>query len=354
MTTTNKNGNLRKAKTEKNDEFYTRLTDIEKELKHYIKYLRDKVVFCNCDDHRESNFFKYLSLNFEKIGLKKLITMGYKADGKGVVHIYEGDKNGNRIVDDEEVTTIELQGNGDFRSEESIAFLKEADVVITNPPFSLFREYVAQLVEYGKKFLIIGNMNAITYKEIFPLIKEEKLWFGVKCFGGGMDFVQPNFDPTKCKKYRIEDGKGVVNIMGCIWFTNIPTDNEKSKECIELTEKYYGNEDKFPKYDNYDAINVDKVDQIPYDYMGVIGVPITFLGKWNPNATHTNTITTNEFEIIGGFNGYKKSDSVSGLLCGSVTEYYDKNGILKTWTGPTINKKTKYFRILIRRRQKKS
>lgn len=329
MTTTKKNGNLHKAKSAKNDEFYTRLTDIEKELKHYINFFRGKVVFCNCDDHRESNFFKYFSLNFEKLGLKKLITMGYKADGKGVAHIYEGDKNGNKIVDDEEVTTIELQGNGDFRSEESIKFLKEADIVVTNPPFSLFREYVAQLVEYDKKFLIIGNMNAITYKEIFPLIKEEKLWWGVSLKGTKCSFVVP--DNYQGKNVFIENGVRCASVNNSIWFTNIPTDNEKSKECIELTEKYYGNEDKFPKYDNYDAINVDKVDQIPYDYMGVIGVPITFLGKWNPNATHTHTITTNDFKIVSIPN-----TAIQGMI---------KNAEGK------INGKITYARILIQRKR---
>ena len=163
------NANLTNAKKAKNDEFYTQLTDIEKEMRHYKEFFKGKVVYCNCDDARESNFFKYFSLNFEHLGLKKLISTGFKTDGKGVVLIYEGDKNGNRIVDDNEIIVNELEGNGDFRSAECIEFLKECDVVVTNPPFSLFREYVAQLMEYGKKFLIIGNTQAITYKEIFPL-----------------------------------------------------------------------------------------------------------------------------------------------------------------------------------------
>lgn len=261
MAKSNKNGNLHKAKAEKNDEFYTRLEDIEKELRHYKNQFKNKVVFCNCDDHRESNFFKYFSLNFEHLGLKKLITMGYKEDGKGVAHIYEGDKNENKIVDDEEITTFELQGNGDFRSEESINFLKEADIVVTNPPFSLAREYVAQLMEYNKKFLIIGNMNAITYKEIFPLIKEEKLWLGVNY---PKEFVIPSNIERK-NTYINSDGVLMAKFGNISWFTNIPTDNEKSKECIELTEKYYGNEDKYPKYDNYFGWNVDKVSDIPID-----------------------------------------------------------------------------------------
>ncbi|MBQ2397740.1 MAG: modification methylase, partial [Bacteroidales bacterium] len=184
------NANLTNAKKAKNDEFYTQLTDIEKEMRHYKDFFKGKVVYCNCDDARESNFFKYFSLNFEHLGLKKLITTGYKANGKGIVLIYEGDKNGNRIVEDSEIVTKELEGNGDFRSAECVEFLKEADVVVTNPPFSLFREYVAQLMEYGKKFLIIGNQNAITYKEIFPYIKNNELWLGVHS-NKTMEFSMP-------------------------------------------------------------------------------------------------------------------------------------------------------------------
>ena len=185
------NANLTNAKKAKNDEFYTQLSDIEKEMRHYKSFFKDKIVYCNCDDARESNFFKYFSLNFEHLGLKKLITTGYKADGRGGVLIYEGDKNCNRTVEDSEIVTKELEGNGDFRSEECIEFLKEADVVITNPPFSLFREYVAQLMEYGKKFLIIGNMNAITYKEIFPYIKNNELWLGCRTLGSDFFFNVP-------------------------------------------------------------------------------------------------------------------------------------------------------------------
>jgi hypothetical protein len=199
-----KNSNLHTAKKLKNDEFYTQLTDIENELKYYRQYFKDKVVYCNCDDARESNFFKFFSLNFEFLGLKKLITTGYKENGKGVVLIYEGDKNGNRMPDLEEIEIKELQGNGDFRSEECLEFLKESDIVVTNPPFSLFREYVTQLMEYGKQFLIIGSQNAITYKEIFPLIKDDKMWLGVNSV---KEFIQPN---------------GEIKKFGNIcWFTNL-------------------------------------------------------------------------------------------------------------------------------------
>lgn len=283
-----KNSNLSNAKKAKNDEFYTQLTDIEKELKYYRNEFKGKVVYCNCDDARESNFFKFFSMNFEFLGLKKLITTGFKADGHGVALVYEGDKNGNHIVDDDEVQVVELEGNGDFRSEECIAYLKEADIVVTNPPFSLFREYVAQLMEYGKKFLIIGNMNAITYKEIFPFIKENKIWAGCKGFSGGMDFNvdEKNYDASKEKqKSKIVNGKIVKNIMGCIWFTNLP--HNKRNTPLDLYRKY--SPESYPKYDNYDAIEVSKVSDIPMDYNGVMGVPISFLDKYCPE----------QFEIVG-------------------------------------------------------
>ena len=214
-----KNSNLHTAKKLKNDEFYTQLTDIENELKYYKEHFKDKVVYCNCDDPIESNFFKFFSLNFEFLGLKKLISTGYKENGKGVVYIYEGDKNGNRMPDLEEIEVKELQGNGDFRSEECIEFLKESDIVVTNPPFSLFREYVAQLMEYNKQFLIIGSQNAITYKEIFPLIKDNKLWLGVNLV---KEFLQPN---------------GEIKKFGNIcWFTNL--EHKKRNYPLDLYMKY--------------------------------------------------------------------------------------------------------------------
>lgn len=263
-----KNSNLHTAKKMKNDEFYTQLTDIEQELKHYKEHFRNKVVYCNCDDPIESNFFKYFALNFEHLGLKKLISTGYKENGKGVVYVYEGDKNGNRMPDLEEIEVKELQGNGDFRSQECIEFLKESDIVVTNPPFSLFRDYVATLVEYGKQFLIIGNQNAITYKEIFPLIKDNKLWLGVNFV---KEFIQPN---------------GEIKKFGNIcWFTNL--DHKKRNYPLDLYMKY--SNEYYKKYDNYDAIEVSKVCEIPMDYEGVMGVPITFLHKYNPE----------QFEILG-------------------------------------------------------
>ena len=269
------NANLTNAKKAKNDEFYTQLTDIEKEMRHYKDFFKGKVVYCNCDDARESNFFKYFSLNFEHLGLKKLISTGFKADGKGVVLIYEGDKNGNRKVDDEEIIVSELEGNGDFRSAECIEFLKECDVVVTNPPFSLFREYVAQLMEYGKKFLIIGNMNAVTYKEIFPYIKNNELWLGQNAKGGtrkgnSLSFATPN---------------GETKDVSSWWYTNI--DCQRRNQPIDLYRKY--DADAYPKYDNYNAIECGRSCDIPMDYEGVIGVPISFLMFHCPS----------QFEIIG-------------------------------------------------------
>ena len=286
-----KNENLHKAKVAKNDEFYTRLQDIENELRHYRNHFKGKVVYCNCDDARESNFFKYFSLNFEFLGLKKLITTGYKENGKGVALVYEGDKNGNRNVDDEEINVTELNGNGDFRSEECIEFLKEADIVVTNPPFSLFREYVAQLMQYGKKFLIIGNLNAVTYKEIFPLIKENKVWMGATCFNGGAThFIAPSelYDAEKMsnpKNAYFENGKFMWRVNGVRWFTNL--EHKKRNEELILYKHY--NPTEYPKYDNYDAIEVGKVAEIPMDYEGVCGVPISFLDKYCPN----------QFRIVG-------------------------------------------------------
>lgn len=296
------NNNLHAAKTAKNDEFYTQLTDIEKECKHYRDFFRGKVVYCNCDDARESNFFKYFAINFEFLGLKKLITTGFKADGHGVIFTYEGDKNSNHIIDDEEIVVTEMQGNGDFRSEECIALLKEADVVVTNPPFSLFREYVAQLMEYNKKFLIIGGMNAITYKEIFPLIKENKLWLGM----------------NYCKEFIQPDGtyKSFGNIC---WFTNIS--NKKRNTPLDLYKKYSAEE--YPKYDNYDAIECGKTADIPMDYDGVIGVPISFLDKYCPE----------QFEILGMMSGAKGEGLTNG-----------NDGRAKFY----VNNKGVYARILIR------
>ena len=310
------NANLSNAKRAKNDEFYTQLSDIENELKHYKNHFAGKVVYCNCDDARESNFFRFFQKKFNDYGLKKLITTSYNENGHGSVLVYEGDTNGNGKLDDNEIKVSDLKGNGDFRSEECIELLKEADIVVTNPPFSLFREYIATLVQYDKKFLVIGNKNAITYKEIFPLIKENKLWLGYYCPN---EFRLPNGDTTK-----------KVNGL-CRWFTNL--DYSKRHEDLILYKKYTAEE--FPKYDNYDAIEVSKTSDIPMDYDGIIGVPITFLDKFNPS----------QFEIIGLCND-KRYDDPSFIKC---EKYYldDKH---KSFQGCVLNGKAPYARIFIKKK----
>ena len=290
------NANLKQASKSKKDEFYTQLSDIEKEIKHYKQHFKGKVVFCNCDDPRISNFFNYFSYNFERLGLKKLITTCYKNQDmdlfsqnkseKAIYLEYEGDKNENRIPDPEEIGIKHLKGDGDFRSEECIELLRQSDIVVTNPPFSLFREYVAQLVAYSKKFLIIGNVNAITYKEIFKLIKQNELWLGVSIHSGDREFGVPDDYPLKAAGYRVDsEGKKYIRVKGVRWYTNL--DYKERHEDLILFKKY--NSEKYPIYDNYDAINVDITKDIPMDYDGTMGVPITFMDKYNPD----------QFEMIG-------------------------------------------------------
>ena len=323
------NKSLHAANRAKNDEFYTELADIDKELRHYKHHFKNKTVYCNCDDPRVSNFFHYFSHNFETLGLKKLMATCYKSQAadlfsqndseQAVYLIYEGDKNGNRVPDPSEIQVLPLQGDGDFRSEECIALLKQADIVVTNPPFSLFREYVAQLVEYGKKFLIIGNKNAITYKEIFPLIKDDKMWLGVTPMGTDMLFGVPeHYAETlvQTKKsgssYRIIDGEVKARAQAC-WFTNL--DHDKRHEELILYKRYTSEE--YLHYDNYDAVDVSKVAEIPCDFDGAMGVPITFLDKYNPE----------QFEIIK----FRKGNDEQDL---------------------SINGKCPYFRVLIKRKIK--
>lgn len=342
-----KNANLNKANREKNDEFYTQLSDISNELKHYREDFRGKVIFCNCDDPFESNFFRYFALNFNTFGLKKLIATCYdgstvayeqlsmfdlninQSDGRKracKIEITEvPDLNGDGAVDlfdielliknGKNVFTL-LEGDGDFRSEECVELLKEADIVVTNPPFSLFREFVAQLMEYDKKFIIIGNQNAITYKEIFPYIKENKMWLGYHC--GDMAFAVPEYyEERETRFWTDESGQKWRSLGNICWYTNL--DIKKKHEEIILFRKY--NSDDYPKYDNYDAINVDKVVDIPEDYDGVMGVPITFLDKYNPR----------QFEIIG-------------LDRYTVPQEYLIGGRV------AVNGKPKYARILIKRK----
>ena len=302
------NQNLQAAQRAKKDEFYTQLGDINNELQHYGRHFKGKVVYCNCDDPRVSKFFQYFSLKFEHLGLKKLITTCYKNQEmdlfsqhdaeRAIMLEYDGDQDGNRRADPEEIDVTHLKGDGCFKSAECIELLKQADIVVTNPPFSRFREYVAQLTEYEKKFLIIGNMNAVTYKEIFPLIKENQMWYGPSISSGDREFGVPDHYPLMASSSRIDEhGNRFIRVKGVRWFTNL--DHYKRHEELVLYRKYSPEE--YPKYDNYDAIEVSKTKEIPKDYDGVMGVPITFLDKYNPE----------QFEIIGATESEGK-----GFSCG--------------------------------------
>ena len=311
-----KNKNLNEAKKNKNDEFYTQLTDIEKEVKHYREHFKDKIVYMNCDDPEWSNFFRFFASQFEFLGLKKLISTHYRDDALSykleLTHKLTPKTDGTFEEDINQFKTP-LTQNGDFRSPECIELLEEADIVVTNPPFSLFREYVAQLMEYEKKFLIIGNINAITYKEISPLIKDNRVWLGVSISSGDREFRVPDDYPLNAAGNRVdENGNKYIRVKGVRWFTNLP--NAKRNERLTLYKKYTPEE--FPKYDNYDAINVNKVADIPVDYDGAMGVPITFIDKYNPN----------QFEIIKSRKGDDDKDF-------------------------NVKGKRPYFRIIIKRRK---
>ena len=333
---------LTKAKLAKKDEFYTQLGDIEREAMHYREYFCGKTVLCNCDDPRVSNFFHYFSYNFEFLGLKKLISICYKnqerdlfttkATDRAIWLEYDGDKNGNRSPDPEEIGIHYLDGDGDFRKEESINLLKRADVVVTNPPFSLFREYVAQLVKYEKKFLIIGNVNALKYKEIFPLIKQDKMWLGCSIHSGDREFGVPDDYPLEASSCRIDEkGRKFIRVKGVRWYTNIEH-KERHEEMI-LYRKY--DPAVYPKYVNYDAIEVSKTADIPCDYDGVMGVPITFMDKYNPD----------QFEIVGMSLDLANMSIIRerlGRNDGGPTFYIEKDGKLIRL----------YDRIAIRRRHK--
>ena len=290
---TGKNSNLNSARDAKKDEFYTQLDDINRELQHYKDHFRGKTVYCNCDDPRVSNFFHYFSHNFEHLGLKRLITTCYKSKDADVFSRgaaqqavwleYNGDKNGNRVPDPTEIGIHPLQGDGDFRSSECIDLLKQADIVVTNPPFSLFREYVQQLVEHGKQFLIIGPKNAITYKEIFPLIRDGKLWLGNGFMAGNAYFKTAHNKQFADGVY--DPATGLVKFRNVGWFTNM--DYKERHEDLILYKKYTPQD--YPTYDNYDAIEVGKTADIPGYYFDPMGVAITFLDRHNPD----------QFEILG-------------------------------------------------------
>ena len=305
------NKNLTTAKNAKNDEFYTQLTDVSKELVNYKHHFKDKVVFCNCDDPTCSAFWKYFHLNFAELGLKKLISTHY--DRKKSTYRMEyvgGDDN-----DIEVGVKTPLEGNGDFRNQECLDLLDECDIVVTNPPFSLFREYVAALMEHEKKFIILGNMNALTYKEIFPLFKNNQIWYGASIHSGDRKFYVPDDYPLKASGCGIdEEGKRFIKVKGIRWFTNL--DYPARHEKLILWKNYTPKE--YPKYDEFDAINVDKYAEIPCDYDGIMGVPITFMDFYIPE----------QFEIIW----------LDGI---DVTKWYG--------SGPLLDGKKKYRRLFIRR-----
>lgn len=353
-----KNASLNQANKAKEDEFYTRLMDIENELRHYKQHFVGKTVFCNCDDPFESNFFKYFAMNFNHLGLKKLIATCYvsspvagqqislfdilpiegavtenkhphkieitevpDANGDGAIDLTDVEyllKNGNNVL------TL-LEGDGDFRSAECIEIMKEADIVVTNPPFSLFRDFIAVLMENDKKFLVIGNQNAITYKEIFPLLRDNKVWLGYHC--GDMAFAVPEHYAERATRFWIDESGQKWRSLGNIcWYTNL--DIKKRHEDLDLYRQYKGHEEEYPYYDNYDAINVDKVSEIPEDYMGVMGVPITFMDKYSPE----------QFEVIGATESEGKGFSM-GL-------WNESSGVAQ----PVVNGERKYKRLFIRRK----
>ena len=318
------NKTLRNANKEKEDEFYTQLSDVEKELRYYRDYFRDKVIFCNCDDPVDSNFFKYFELNFHVLGIKKLISTHYETSKPSYKLEIVRNDNGNGIITSKDIIKTKLKQNGDFRSPECIELLKESDIVITNPPFSLFREYVSQLMEYKKDFIIIGNTNALTYQEVFRYIKEDKIRTGYTNFNVGMYFFVPDWYE---KFHKILDGRKMVRVSTSCWFTTLPV--KKHKEHIVLYKNYTPEE--YPKFDNYDAINVNKVAEIPMDYYDLMGVPITFLDKYNPE----------QFKVVDALNRYALLD---------IQKTNEKVQREHSHTC-NINGKPTYFRVVIERKK---
>jgi len=338
---TKKRGNvsadLNGARRAKNDEFYTQLTDIAEECKHYEEQFRGKTILCNCDDPRVSNFFRYCFTSFYRLELKKIISVCYRnmspdlltqnQDEQTIYCIYDGKARADDVIEDGDYEAFVkknewqiLNGDGDFRSVECIELLKQSDIVVTNPPFSLFREYVAQLMQYKKQFLIIGNVNAITYKEIFPLLKDNKIWLGESIHSGDRAFRVPDHYPLNAAGCGIdENGHRFIRVKGVRWFTNIPIQKSRRYEELTLHKQYTPKE--YPTYDNYDAIEVSRVVDIPMDYDGAMGVPITFLDKYNPN----------QFEILG-------------------LDHHDPDKIGAQWH--LLNGKAPYRRIIIRKRPK--
>ncbi len=371
---------LAQAKDAKQDEFYTQIDDIAKELKHYKQHFKGKVVLCNCDDPYESNFFKYFALNFNSLGLKKLIATCYNGSpiaGDELQLVFDDEEDGpKKIAHKVEITEVQdyngdgavnlvdvqyliqnnknvlsqLKGNGDFRSPECVELLKEADIVVTNPPFSLFREYIAQLVKYDKKFLIIGNQNAISYKECFSLLKDNKMWLGASIHSGDREFMIPQTYEVRTKSLRIdENGNRYIRVVGVRWFTNL--DYPQRHEFIDLY-KHYSPEE-YPTYDNYDAINVNVTAEIPCDYDGVMGVPITFMDKYCPDQFEIVTLGVGEdnFTPTKKYGKFRNPDT--GEYCSDKRDFLlylrDEKGKYLTEDGYRVTKL--YARILIRRKK---
>jgi len=328
----NENTGLHNAKRSKKDEFYTQLSDIERELRHYRQHFKNKTVYCNCDDPYISAFSEYFTKNFEFLGLKKLITTCYKNqrmdlfsqnDSEHAIKLEYTGGAPNSLPTPDHIGVTLLDGDGDFRSQECIEILKQADIVVTNPPFSLFSDYVEQLANFNKKFVIIGHQNAITYKRIFPLIKDNRMWLGYGFKRNMAHFLAPQYEDTASDADHKE---GMIRVSGVVWYTNL--DHNKRHEEVILVQRYHGNEDAYPRYDNYDAIEVSRSQNIPLDFEGAMGVPITFLTKYNPD----------QFEIIGATESEGTGFS-SGL-------WRKDSGVAQA----TINGKRVYKRLFIRNR----
>ena len=352
----NTNNLLHSAKKNSKDEFYTQLTDIENELRHYKKHFKGKTVLCNCDDPRVSNFFKYFALKFKDLGLKKLIATCYKNQDidlfsqndyeQAVYIIYEGTPEIDHVPTSDEIKVKHLKGDGDFRSKECVDLLKEADIVCTNPPFSLFKEYVAQLMEYDKKFLIIGHQNALTYKDCFNYIKENRMWLGYGFKGGAAHFISKYEDKASAGEHL----EGMIRVSGVVWFTNLEID--KRHEDLILYKHYTPEE--YPIYDNYHyAINVNKTSDIPCDYDGLMGVPITFMDKYNPDQFEIVTLGIGEDNFTPTKFYGKFKNAKTGEYTNDKRDYllYVRNpeGKYLTEEGYCVEKL--YARIIIRRKQ---
>ena len=343
-----KNRDLIKAKEQKKDEFYTQLTDIEKEMKHYTAHFRGKTIFLNCDDPEYSNFWLYFQLNFYQLGLKKLISTHYEENKPSykmeIVSTNKDDGQAGTQLGIPDYVKTPLKQNGDFRSPECIEILKEADIVITNPPFSLFREFVAQLMEYDKKFIIIGNQNAIHYKEIFPLLRDNKMWIGVSIHSGDREFQVPDDYPLQASGWRVdEEGRKYIRVKGIRWFTNL--DFEERHEDMLLYKSYC--ESEYPKYINYDAIEVNKTADIPCDYYGDMGVPDNFMDKYNPEQFVIVGLAEGELGKEIGFSANLTEEECKALS----REYkpFRKGNPIYRKNDGTLHKP--FARIIIRRKE---